>query len=112
MKKHKRGRHAPAFVLLILAKKPAYGLEILNKLNNICTENTIDSAAIYRALKALENDKRLTSQWIESESGAPKKVYSITALGIELLAEYKEDIVACINNLNSFICLYDELKLN
>ena len=109
MKKQKRGRHAPAFILLILAQKPAYGLEILNELNIVCAGNTIDSAAIYRTLKALEKDKRLTSEWVESESGAPKKVYKITKAGRDLLVEYKDDIIECIDNLNNFVKIYNEL---
>jgi PadR family transcriptional regulator len=108
--KLKRGRHAPAFVLLVLAKKPSYGLEILNELNIICAENTLDSAAIYRALKALEKENMVQSQWVESDSGAPKKVYCITEDGLKLLDKYKIDIEKRIRNLNYFTTMYNELK--
>lgn len=109
MSRLKRGRHAPAFVLLIIAQRPSYGLEILNQLNEVCPENTLDTAAIYRALKSLEVDEMITSQWLESETGAPTKVYEITEKGLQLLAEYKQDIEHRITHLNQFISVYNEL---
>ena len=110
MKKLKRGRHAPAFVLLIIAQKPAYGLEILSKLNEGIAENNLDTAVIYRSLKSLEADGRVASEWVESESGAPKKVYHITESGLELLDKYSSDIEISIKHLNYFMEMYRELR--
>lgn len=110
MKKLKRGRHAPAFILLFLAEAPGYGLDLYNKMNSEIPYNKIDTAAIYRALKELENDGMVESCWNTSESGPAKKVYSITEKGLEKLNEYNVDIQRRIENLSLFISKYNSLN--
>jgi len=52
--KCKPGRHVAAFILLFLAEKPSYGFELLRDFETNLPINIIDSAAIYRALKKME----------------------------------------------------------
>ena len=109
MPKQKHRRHAPAFILLTIAKEPTHGLGILNKMESSVPENRLDTAIVYRTLKDLEKDGYVSSTWEDSGSGPKRKVYSITDSGIECLAEYKKDIERSILNLERFLELYDEL---
>ncbi|WP_430884966.1 PadR family transcriptional regulator [Fusibacter sp. JL216-2] len=105
----KRGRHAPAFILLAVALEPNHGLGILNTLNEIVPGNRLDTAIIYRKLSELEKKGCITSEWADSDAGPRKKIYSITDQGRDQLAEFKEDIEGSIKRLNNFLRLYDGL---
>jgi len=109
MMKGKPGRHAPAFTLLILAQKPSYGFEILKALEENLAVNNIDSAAVYRSLKKMEEQELVKSSWDTSQSGAPKKVYTITVDGWQELKEHQEDIVNRYKNLKYFLETYEQL---
>lgn len=109
MMKGKPGRHAPAFVLLELSKGPSYGLQILNNLKENMPSCCLDSAAVYRALNTLEKNECITSKWDTEDSGAAKKVYTITDKGKEEMRLFYEDITNRIENLRFFISSYEEL---
>ncbi|GAB6106534.1 PadR family transcriptional regulator [Fusibacter bizertensis] len=114
--KGKPGRHVPAFVLLILAKKPAYGLQILNQLKEEMPYCRLDSAAVYRALNQLEDSGAIQvfEQSKEEDSSLDfalfKKYYSITALGIEELKTFYSDIEKRHANLSYFISTFSHLR--
>lgn len=104
--KHK-GRHAPAFILLAVALEPNHGLGILKKLQEIAPGNRLDTAVIYRKLGEMEKMGHVTFEWVDSEAGPKKKVYSITDKGMKQLEEYKIDIEASIKRLNNFLSIYE-----
>ncbi|MCT4660323.1 MAG: PadR family transcriptional regulator [Tissierellales bacterium] len=107
--KGKTGRHCPAFILLFLANKKSYGFELLKNFETQLPHSKIDSAAIYRALKNLENNGFVVSEWDTSSSGAAKKYYSITESGYKELEEWKKDIELRCENLNFFLEAYNAL---
>lgn len=108
--KGKPGRHAPAFVLLELYKGPSYGLQILNNLKDNMPMCCLDSAAVYRALNTLEKNECITSHWETEESGAPKKIYTITDKGREEMRLFYEDITRRIENLKYFMNSYEAME--
>lgn len=70
-------------VLLILRHRPAYTYELiatLKKAHLIVVEGTL-----YPMLTRMKNSGMLTYTWVESQSGPPRKYYSLTPKGIELL---------------------------
>ena len=109
MRHKKPGRHAPAFILLILAMEPTHGLGIRNKMDEIAHGHRLDTAVIYRVLKKMEHEALITSEWMDSGAGPKKKVYQITEAGKSELVIYKDDIEACIKRQEDFLKLYSEL---
>ncbi len=109
MMKAKRGRHAPAFILLAIANQPTHGLGILNKINQEVPNNRLDTAIIYRTLKDFESNGYITSDWADSNAGPKKKIYTITDSGREKLDAFRSDIEKSLNNLQQFIRLHDLL---
>lgn len=109
MIKQKRGRHAPAFILLVLMKTPTHGLGVLNMMNEMVPNNRMDTAIIYRTLKDLENNGYIDSTWEDSGAGPKKKVYTVTSEGEKLLVIFKDDIEKSLSNLQTFLNLYDQL---
>lgn len=106
----KQGRHAPAFILLMLSKKANHGLGILHEMNDFVSGNKLDTAIVYRVLKKLEDEGAIKAHWEESRSGPKKKVYTITEKGKTLLADFRLDIEASRNRLNKFIEMYDDIN--
>ena len=109
MTKPKRGRHAPAFILLVIAIEPTHGLGVLNKINEQVPNNRLDTAVIYRTLKDFETKGFITSDWIDSDAGPKKKLYTITESGKIKLEEFRSDIEKSLNNLQQFIRLHDAI---
>lgn len=72
-------------ILSILNKKEAYPSEILDALKDgklIVVEGTL-----YPLLTRLKNTELLTYRWEESQSGPPRKYYSLTETGKSFLEE-------------------------
>lgn len=72
-------------ILLIIEKNEVYVPDIIEKLkasNLIVVEGTL-----YPLVMRLKNSGYLSYQWKESTSGPPRKYYSITEAGKDLLAD-------------------------
>jgi PadR family transcriptional regulator PadR len=67
-------------VLAALAPGRSYGLEILRALEQH-TKLVLSEGTIYPILNRLRQDGLVDSQWVESDSGHPRKYYSLTRAG-------------------------------
>ncbi|HTM01099.1 MAG TPA: helix-turn-helix transcriptional regulator [Candidatus Omnitrophota bacterium] len=57
-----------------------YGLEILRRLERD-SELVLSEGTVYPLLARLKSDGLLDSEWVETESGHPRKYYRLTASG-------------------------------
>ncbi len=112
MDKHnKKGRFLEACLLSLLKEEKDYGYGLVERLKSFYfNQDTINMSVIYRNLKNMEDDDLVLSQWMESEEGPDRKIYSITSKGekaldcwIILLKDRKKRIQSIINK-------YEELK--
>ncbi len=67
-------------VLAALASGRSYGLEILRALE-LHSRLVLSEGTIYPILNRLRQDGLVESQWVESDSGHPRKYYSLTRAG-------------------------------
>ena len=72
-------------VLLILKRGDAYASEMIAALKS--AHLIVMEGTLYPLLTRLKNDGLLGYRWEESPSGPPRKYYSITPLGHEMLAQ-------------------------
>jgi DNA-binding PadR family transcriptional regulator len=72
-----------AWLLLLLERYPSYGYELRREL--AANGLVIDSSALYRALRQLERDGWVESQWTLSEAGPRRRLYRLTPSGRENL---------------------------
>ena len=95
-------------LLLLLHRLPGHGYALIEGLRSLGLERyPIDSSAIYRALRRLENGGMVRSGWdTETEAGPPRRVYAITALGEDCLAGWVEDLKATVSVLHVFLDAY------
>ena len=78
-------------ILGILQEGSSYGYKIMQRAKEIST-GKIDWAEgmLYPVLHRLEKDKLVISEWVQSEEGRHRRVYSITNLGKASLHQEKE----------------------
>ena len=81
----------PPCLLILLEEAAGYGYELQHRLDALLGSPS-DTAGIYRALNALEDDGLVTSHWERSESGPERRRYAITAVGQATLADWAQSL--------------------
>lgn len=76
-------------VLAILWPGRLYGLEMLRRLDTDGGMN-IPEGTIYPLLSRMKAEGLVTSEWVESDAGHPRKYYSLTDLGRRRAAEMSQ----------------------
>ena len=67
-------------VLAVLAGGESYGLEIIRALESH-SKLVLSEGTIYPILNRLRLEGLVDAEWVESDSGHPRKYYSLTAKG-------------------------------
>lgn len=66
-------------VITIIAHNRVYAADILARLQK--TDFAVGEGTLYPLLSRLRRDKLVDYEWVESESGPPRKYYSLTSAG-------------------------------
>lgn len=84
--------HTESIILAHLSQKDSYGYEI-NKSIQEKTNNRYElkEATLYSAFRRLEQSSLISSYWGDEQTGARRRYYSITALGMVALEQNKLD---------------------
>jgi PadR family transcriptional regulator PadR len=81
----------PVLLLVLKEKGHSYGYELSERLGEYAlTEAQNERAALYRTLRTLEANGRVTSIWETKDGGPARRVYSLTKAGHEHLREWGE----------------------
>ena len=112
MAKSKNSRHTSAFLLLFLAEAPAYGAQLLTRMNSDLPFCFSDSPSVYRSLQELEDNKLVEARWETTGVSQPRKWYSLTPKGWDALEDFKEDILKRRANFTFFLHHYELLNPN
>ena len=115
---HRRGRRGrgryllqPSLLLMMLMG-PAYGYELIERLKEYGLGD-IDPSLIYRALHSLEADGLVTSTWDKKETqGPPRRVYALTELGNDMLAQHLEELKNTRARIEQLIQAYEKHMRN
>ena len=79
----------PVSLFLLKAKGRSYGYQLANDLRQYAlTDAQIEVAALYRTLRQLEENGKVTSEWDVEGSGPARRVYKLTAEGLQHLGEW------------------------
>lgn len=73
-------------LLLLLAESPDHGYGLIDRLRLLCGSDN-DASGVYRALRNLEHRGLVCSSWSTSTPGPARRMYQLTTLGSEALAE-------------------------
>ena len=74
-------------VLLVCAKQPQYTGDIIKQLRE--SDLMVVEGTIYPLLSRMQKYGYLQHEWQESEQGPPRKYYSLTSNGMQLMDELK-----------------------
>ena len=76
-------------ILSIISRSEAYASDILETLKN--AELLVVEGTLYPLLTRMKNEGLLSYRWQESTGGPPRKYYTLTPEGEELLAQLHEE---------------------
>ena len=110
------GRHLPArrhmepFLLLLVARKPSYGYELIQELGEMGMPGVAPSL-VYRMMRQFEMDDLVLSDWdTDTAAGPARRVYRITADGLMILQDWAEQLEDTVSVLNDFLRAYEQLE--
>jgi PadR family transcriptional regulator PadR len=82
----KTERYIQPSILLALKTKPSYGYELIQEISQFgFIEGQFPPGMIYRHLRELEENGLVVSEWETQGAGPAKRVYQLTAEGLEVL---------------------------
>lgn len=88
-------------ILSVISTEEAYASNILSALKD--AQLLVVEGTIYPLLTRLKNDGLLSYRWEESTSGPPRKYYSLTDTGKEILESLKNNWIQLSDSVNSLI---------
>ncbi|MFK7692218.1 PadR family transcriptional regulator [Paenibacillus sp. HJGM_3] len=91
-------------ILLLIDGRPSYGYELVTVLNR-WEPLAITEGTLYPLLRRLVKEKVLDSFWQESESGPPRKYYSLTPHGKHMLQTMSLEwnhIAGAVNQIEAY----------
>lgn len=96
-----------ACILLLLAEEAGYGYELSSHLPDLGADSkSLHRGGTYRVLRQLEQDGLVLSHWDHSESGPPRRVYTITGEGLEWLHRTVSSVEHMRRGMTRFLRLY------
>ena len=75
-------------IMLLLRHQPCYANDIISKLKE--ADMIVVEGTLYPLLNRLQKDKILKYEWKESTQGPPRKYYSLTMDGEEVLRQLNQ----------------------
>jgi PadR family transcriptional regulator, regulatory protein PadR len=99
--------YAQPRLLLELAKKPAHGYELIERLGQAGAAP--DPGNFYRMLRSLEEEGLVCSTWDTQNTGPARRVYELTDQGLEFLHAWAVTIHQTRQSLDRFMSEYETL---
>lgn len=97
-------------LLLLLFEQPTHGYNLIEKLEGFGFDSkTQDAGAVYRALRKLEKENMVKSQWEAGEAGPAKRLYEVTDEGKILLEEWGQSIQFTKSRLENYLKKYNSI---
>ncbi len=96
-------RFAEPALLLLVSEGSTHGYELLERLPALIGEERVDVGNVYRALRALEEDALVVSEWRADLPGPAKRSYTLTDDGRALLGTWLEALGVLRDDLTTFL---------
>jgi DNA-binding PadR family transcriptional regulator len=98
-------------VIVMLHRGEAHGYSLLNGLDEFGFKpNRKDPSQIYRALRAMEDNGLVASQWNNDSSlGPQRRVYQITPEGEEYLSDWITDLRRTRKEIDALLSAYEQV---
>lgn len=90
-------------LLGLVSNGPTHGYELLERLPSLVGDERVDVGNVYRALRALEDEGLIVSEWRAALPGPAKRSYTLTEDGRALLAEWRAALDTLRDELTTFL---------
>ena len=90
-------------LLVLLADGPTHGYELLDRLPEVVGHERVDVGNVYRALRALEDEGLVVSEWRGDLPGPAKRTYTLTPEGESVLTSWLDSLQELRDELTTFI---------
>ncbi len=90
-------------LLLLVSRAPTHGYQLLEQLPALIGEDRVDVGNVYRALRALEDDGLVVSEWQGDLPGPAKRTYALTDEGRTVLAQWLDSLTRLRSSLTTFL---------
>ena len=97
-----------ASALLLISEAPSHGYQLLARMSAVGPTG-FDLGALYRVLRAMEDDGLVASSWEESAVGPDRRVYRITGKGRQVLDAEAEVLSEVHQHMATFIRRFTRL---
>lgn len=89
-------------VLAVLARGDSYAYELVSTLSETME---ISEGTIYPLMRRLQAEAWVSTYFVESSSGPPRKYYSLTSVGRRSLTEMEEEWRSFVDEVNGVLGL-------
>jgi poly-beta-hydroxybutyrate-responsive repressor len=96
-------RFTEAALLLLLSDGPTHGYELLERLPELLGEERVDVGNVYRALRGLEDEGLVVSEWRADLPGPAKRTYTLTEEGRQVLDAWTGSLEKLRDDLAVFL---------
>lgn len=96
-------------LLLLVAESPGHGYELLDHLPDLGLDH-VDSSALYRALRRLNDQGLVESWWEESANGPARRTYRLTPEGAGFLGDTARTVAATSGHLRRFLARHRQVS--
>jgi DNA-binding PadR family transcriptional regulator len=90
-------------LLSLLARGPTHGYELLERLPSLVGEERVDVGNVYRALRGLEEEGLVASEWRADLPGPAKRTYTLTGEGRAVLDLWRSSLASLRDELVTFL---------
>jgi DNA-binding PadR family transcriptional regulator len=87
----------------LLASGPTHGYELLERLPPLVGEERVDVGNVYRALRGLEEEGLVDSEWRADLPGPAKRTYTLTDDGRAVLELWRGSLASLRDELVTFL---------
>ena len=100
-------RFSEPALLLLLRERGAHGYDLLEQLSDLLPGERVDIGNLYRALRALEEDRLVRSEWQADLPGPAKRTYELTDAGQRVLDDWADALGRARGRIERFLERYD-----
>ena len=94
-------------LLLLLHQGDTHGYDLIQRLETFGFETgSLNPGLVYRALREMEQEGYVASDWREESLGPPRRVYKLTPLGDEMLSQWVKELRESRKTIEQFIEAY------
>ena len=95
-----------ASLLLLIGETPAHGYDLLDQIAGLGL-HSVDPGGLYRALRGMEADGLVASEWEHSTAGPARRTYRLTDEGVDWLHAWAGALRESHRYLSAYLSRYD-----